>query len=166
METLTYRVDGTVGTLTLNRPQVRNAMNGRMIDELRETLEQVNLDPAVRVLVLRGEGPVFCAGGDLRDLFTDTHPVAIRNLLSHRIRPLARALITVDKPVVCALQGPVAGAERHLRRSGLRACDFSRLQGRPGMAGRASGTHRPDPREQKMHRMCVSERTVSTRPCR
>lgn len=110
METLTYRVDGTVGTLTLNRPQVRNAMNGRMIDELRETLEQVNLDPAVRVLVLRGEGPVFCAGGDLRDLFTDTHPVAIRNLLSHRIRPLARALITVDKPVVCALQGPVAGA--------------------------------------------------------
>ena len=82
METITYAVDGAVATLTLNRPQVRNAMNGRMIEELRQTLEAVNLDTAVRVLVLRGAGPVFCAGGDLRDLFTDTHPVAIRNLIA------------------------------------------------------------------------------------
>jgi 2-(1,2-epoxy-1,2-dihydrophenyl)acetyl-CoA isomerase len=110
METITYTVDGPVATITLNRPQVRNAMNGRMIEELRQTLEAVNLDTAVRVLVLRGEGPVFCAGGDLRDLFTDTHPVAIRNLIALRIRPLSRALITLDKPLVCALQGPVAGA--------------------------------------------------------
>lgn len=110
METITYAVDGAVATITLNRPQVRNAMNGRMIEELRQTLEAVNLDTAVRVLVLRGAGPVFCAGGDLRDLFTDTHPVAIRNLIALRIRPLSRALITLDKPLVCALQGPVAGA--------------------------------------------------------
>ncbi len=110
METITYAVDGAVATLTLNRPQVRNAMNGRMIEELRQTLEAVNLDTAVRVLVMRGAGPVFCAGGDLRDLFTDTHPVAIRNLIALRIRPLSRALIMLDKPLVCALQGPVAGA--------------------------------------------------------
>jgi len=110
METITYAVDGAVATITLNRPQVRNAMNGRMIEELRQTLEAVNLDTAVRVLVLRGAGPVFCAGGDLRDLFTDTHPVAIRNLIALRIRPLSRALIMLDKPLVCALQGPVAGA--------------------------------------------------------
>lgn len=110
METITYAVDGAVATITLNRPQVRNAMNGRMIEELRQTLEQVNLEPAIRVVVLRGAGPVFCAGGDLRDLFTDTHPVAIRNLIALRIRPLSRALITLDKPLVCALQGPVAGA--------------------------------------------------------
>lgn len=110
METLTYTVDGAVGTLTLNRPQVRNAMNGRMLDELRQTFEAVNLDTSVRVLVLRGLGPVFCAGGDLRDLFTDTNPVTIRNLLSHRIRPLSHALLTLDKPVVCALHGAVAGA--------------------------------------------------------
>jgi 2-(1,2-epoxy-1,2-dihydrophenyl)acetyl-CoA isomerase len=110
METITYAVDGAVATITLNRPQVRNAMNGRMIEELRQTLEAVNLDTAVRVVLLRGEGSVFCAGGDLRDLFTDTHPVAIRNLIALRIRPLSRALITLDKPLVCALQGPVAGA--------------------------------------------------------
>jgi 2-(1,2-epoxy-1,2-dihydrophenyl)acetyl-CoA isomerase len=110
METITYALDGAVATITLNRPQVRNAMNGRMIEELRQTLEQVNLDPVVRVVVLRGAGPVFCAGGDLRDLFTDTHPVAIRNLIALRIRPLSRALVTLDKPLVCALQGAVAGA--------------------------------------------------------
>ncbi|MDD3652161.1 enoyl-CoA hydratase-related protein [Immundisolibacter sp.] len=110
METIIFAVDGAVATITLNRPLVRNAMNGRMIEELRQALEQVNLDPAIRVVVLRGAGPVFCAGGDLRDLFTDTHPVAIRNLIALRIRPLSRALITLDKPLVCALQGPVAGA--------------------------------------------------------
>ncbi|ANX02751.1 enoyl-CoA hydratase/isomerase family protein [Immundisolibacter cernigliae] len=110
METITYAVDGAIATITLNRPQVRNAMNGRMIEELRQTLEAVNLDSAVRVVALRGAGPVFCAGGDLRDLFTDTHPVAIRNLIALRIRPLSRALIMLDKPLVCALQGPVAGA--------------------------------------------------------
>jgi enoyl-CoA hydratase/carnithine racemase len=54
METITYTVDGPVATITLNRPQVRNAMNGRMIEELRQTLEAVNLDTAVRVVVLRG----------------------------------------------------------------------------------------------------------------
>lgn len=48
METITYAVDGAVATITLSRPQVRNAMNGRMIEELRQTLEAVNLDTAVR----------------------------------------------------------------------------------------------------------------------
>jgi 2-(1,2-epoxy-1,2-dihydrophenyl)acetyl-CoA isomerase len=102
--------DGAIATVTLNRPQVRNALNRALLDALTATFEDLNRDPAVRCVVVTGAGTVFCAGGDLKDLFTDTHPVAIRNLLSQRIRPLSRALLTLDKPLVCALNGAVAGA--------------------------------------------------------
>lgn len=99
-----------VATVTLNRPQVRNALNRALLIAITETFEALNLDPDVRCVVVTGAGPVFCAGGDLKDLFTDTHPVAIRNLLSQRIRPLTRSLLSLDKPLVCVLNGAVAGA--------------------------------------------------------
>jgi isohexenylglutaconyl-CoA hydratase len=57
-----------VCTLTLNRPEVRNAMSVAMIQELLSTLRQAEADPDVRVLVLRGAGGHFCAGGDISDM--------------------------------------------------------------------------------------------------
>lgn len=66
-ETITTRIDHRgVGYLTLARPEVRNAMNGQMYDEAREALSAFADDPAVRVVVLSGQGEVFCAGGDLK----------------------------------------------------------------------------------------------------
>ena len=99
MDTLRIDDAGAVRTITLNRPEVRNAMNRAMLSELVQALEAANLDQDVRCVVLTGEGPVFCAGGDIKDLFTDTNPVTIRHMLSQRIRPMARALFTMDKPV-------------------------------------------------------------------
>lgn len=110
MDTLRIDDDGAVRTITLNRPEVRNAMNRAMLGELVQALEAANLDQDVRCVVLTGEGPVFCAGGDIKDLFTDTNPVTIRHMLSQRIRPMARALFTMDKPVLTVLNGAVAGA--------------------------------------------------------
>lgn len=57
-----------VCTVTLNRPQKRNALNTAMIRQLRDTLERVAADPAVRVLIMRANGPAFCAGLDLREM--------------------------------------------------------------------------------------------------
>lgn len=99
-----------VATVTLNRPQVRNALNRALLEAITTTFETLNRDADVRCVVVTGAGPVFCAGGDLKDLFTDTNPVAIRNLLSQRIRPLSRALLSLDKPLICVLNGAVAGA--------------------------------------------------------
>ncbi len=56
---------GPVEYLTLNRPEVRNAFNGEMVRELRAWAESVDPGTGVRVVVLSGAGPVFCAGGDL-----------------------------------------------------------------------------------------------------
>ncbi len=69
-ETLVARVvgDGAVLHLTLNRPEVRNAMSLRMVTELRLALAAAEASGTVRVVVLRGAGGHFCAGGDIKDM--------------------------------------------------------------------------------------------------
>jgi len=67
-ETLATRREGAVLHVSLNRPQSRNAMSLRMVQELQTVLQQAEHDDAVRVLVLRGAGGHFCAGGDLKDM--------------------------------------------------------------------------------------------------
>ena len=64
-ETLRVDVDKGVATIRMNRPEVRNAFNEAMIDELARAFQAVDADAAVRAVVLAGEGPAFCAGADL-----------------------------------------------------------------------------------------------------
>jgi isohexenylglutaconyl-CoA hydratase len=66
--TLAARVDGAVLHLTLNRPEARNAMSLQMVTELRLALAAAEASGTVRVVVLRGAGGHFCAGGDLKDM--------------------------------------------------------------------------------------------------
>lgn len=66
--TLLVELVGGVCTLTLNRPEVRNAMSLCIVQELMAALAQAQANPAVRVLVLRGSGGHFCAGGDIADM--------------------------------------------------------------------------------------------------
>lgn len=66
--TLLVHLDHGVCTLTLNRPEVRNAMSMAMVQALLTALSQAEANPAVRVLVLRGAGGHFCAGGDIGDM--------------------------------------------------------------------------------------------------
>jgi 2-(1,2-epoxy-1,2-dihydrophenyl)acetyl-CoA isomerase len=66
METIKVTRDGAVATVALNRPQVRNAIGGPMMAELHAALTELTADPAVRVLVLRGEGADFCPGADIK----------------------------------------------------------------------------------------------------
>ena len=68
METLILRHDGPVLHVTLNRPEVRNAMSLAMVLELRQALAAAEADGKTRVLVLRGAGGHFCAGADLKDM--------------------------------------------------------------------------------------------------
>jgi len=69
-ETLLVNVRDGVATVTLNRPQARNALNQTMIRELREALATLDANPEARVIVLRGAGDrAFCAGADLKGMF-------------------------------------------------------------------------------------------------
>ncbi len=61
-------VDGLVATVTLNRPERRNAISGSLLTQLRGTMAELDASPDVRVIVLTGAGPAFCAGLDLTEL--------------------------------------------------------------------------------------------------
>ncbi|VWX63333.1 acyl-CoA hydratase [Burkholderiales bacterium 8X] len=107
--------DTGVATLTLDRPDVLNALSTPMIDALLDTLARLAADTAVRVLLLTGRGRAFCAGADLRDpMMSVDHPPAERGRrfvegADARIHALARALARLDKPIVSAINGPAVG---------------------------------------------------------
>src|SRR3954454_13795689 len=67
MQTMTYAVDGRVARLTLDRPQRGNGLTRALIDELAACVERADLDPAVHVILLAGNGKGFCGGYDLVD---------------------------------------------------------------------------------------------------
>ena len=99
--------DGAVLTITLNRPEVYNAINREMHEGLAAALEQA-ADPAVRAVVLTGAGRGFCSGQDLREF--QELPGGVREALEQTYHPNVRAMRTLEKPVIAAINGPCAGA--------------------------------------------------------
>jgi 2-(1,2-epoxy-1,2-dihydrophenyl)acetyl-CoA isomerase len=103
-------------TLTLNRPEARNAMSEAMNQALAVELAAAELDPAVKCVVLTGAGKGFCAGGDVKGMATRNesgHPMTIDEQI-HRQRVNQRAtagrLFKMPKPTLAALPGAAAGA--------------------------------------------------------
>lgn len=113
-EDLLAALEGGVLTLTLNRPEARNAMSGAMNQALARLLEWAELAPSVKCVVLTGAGKGFCAGGDVKGMAAgDGQPLAIDEAI-HRQRVNQRAtagrLYTMPKPTIAALPGAAAGA--------------------------------------------------------
>lgn len=104
-------IDEGVASISLNRPEVMNAMDGDMMIQLRAATELVQQDPAVRVVVLRGAGAAFCAGGDVASFheMIDTLPTSIQRL-GREMHFAFWALRRSPKPVVAVVHGAVAGA--------------------------------------------------------
>ena len=100
-------LDGAVLTITLNRPDVYNAINRAMHDRLREALEEA-ADPAVRAVIITGAGRGFCAGQDLREF--QELPGGVGEALEQTYHPNIRAIRALEKPVIAAVNGPCAGA--------------------------------------------------------
>src|SRR5687767_11267645 len=68
MAYIDYRTENRIGYITLNRPEKRNALNYELVTELKNTFERAENDDACKVIILRAEGAVFCAGADLEYL--------------------------------------------------------------------------------------------------
>jgi len=114
-EVLTAR-EGPVLTITLNRPDVFNAFNRALHTALRSALEDA-ADPAVRAVVITGEGRGFCAGQDLREFAALER--SLRDELEETYHPNIRLIRALAKPVIAAVNGPAAGAGLSL----ASACD-------------------------------------------
>ncbi|MGZ8695391.1 MAG: enoyl-CoA hydratase-related protein [Gaiellaceae bacterium] len=106
-EVLTTR-DGGVLTITLNRPEVFNALNAPTHAALHAALEQARTDDDIRAVVLTGAGRGFCAGQDLTEFRAATGD--IRERLEETYHPNVRAIRALEKPVIAVVNGPAAGA--------------------------------------------------------
>ncbi len=103
--------DGAVSVLTLNRPDVLNSFNRKMAVELRTAIEAAADDPAIRAIFLTGAGRAFSAGQDLGDASKDPgEELDLGEIVRESFNPVIRALRTIEKPVVCAVNGVAAGA--------------------------------------------------------
>jgi 2-(1,2-epoxy-1,2-dihydrophenyl)acetyl-CoA isomerase len=103
--------DGGAATLTLNRPQARNAFDKALVADLNAALDDVARDDAVRAVVLTGAGQSFSAGADLKAGFDPTpqgHP-DVQTALVDGYHPIIEAIRTMPKPVVAAVNGAAAG---------------------------------------------------------
>jgi methylglutaconyl-CoA hydratase len=105
-EPLALELDAGILTATLNRPEKRNALNAALVEALHAALDRADLDPAVRVVVLRGAGKDFCAGADLEELLASADRTLAENEASAlRLGSLLRRIRELPKPVLAVVQG-------------------------------------------------------------
>ena len=118
--------DGGIATLTLNRPEARNALTRDMLLALAEALPRLALDPAVRLVVLSGAGNAFCAGGDVKGFAKNAAGAPPAMSFDTRVTDLrarmeaVRWLHEMPKPTLAVIPGPAAGAGLSL----ALACDL------------------------------------------
>ncbi len=105
------RAPNGVVTLTMNRPEKKNAMNAAMFSELLEVFREVDVSTADRVLVITGAGDAFCSGADLGERGTDTRHGLHR---LHWVADIALALHRIPKPIIAKVNGVAAGAGMNL----------------------------------------------------
>lgn len=107
-------------TLTLSRPTTYNSFNREMSLALIKELEQAAKNEEVRAIVLTGGGKAFCAGQDLREV-TDDNGIGFEKILSEHYNPIIKAIRSLPKPVVAAINGVAAGAGANI----AFACDLT-----------------------------------------
>ena len=104
--------DGAVGIVTLNRPEKRNSLTVEVKEALLAALEDVSADASVRAVVLAGTGKSFCVGQDLGEHVESLRGNASTSFdtVEKHYNPIVRAIATMPKPVVAAINGSAVGA--------------------------------------------------------
>jgi 2-(1,2-epoxy-1,2-dihydrophenyl)acetyl-CoA isomerase len=106
---LTYETADGLARITLNRPEVYNALNDGITFEIQDALKLAAKDAAIRVIEITGAGKAFCSGQDLKAASTEEKR-SFYESLHKRYNPIIRAMRALPKPIVCKLNGVAAGA--------------------------------------------------------
>lgn len=118
---LERHLEGGVLTLTLSRPDSRNALNLVLIKALGGALRDAEADASVRCVVITGKGKAFCAGGDIKEMTERAgKAIATKERLQQGLNRIARSVWEMEKPVVAKVNGDAAGAGFGL----MLACDL------------------------------------------
>src|SRR3569623_343144 len=112
-ETVDYRLDGAVATVTMNRPDALNALSMQLTRDLTAAFEQVRADGA-RAVVFTGNGRAFCSGGDLREMKsmweTEGRLESLLEAPLGALHGVSRAMRELPVPIIAAVNGVCAGA--------------------------------------------------------
>lgn len=119
--TLLYSESGAVATIILNRPKAMNSFNDEMGDELERITDKIRYDQSIRAVLLKGNGGLFMAGGDIRFFYEqmDTMPANVRKIV-RTLNATILNLMEMSKPVLASVHGSVAGVGMSL----MLACDL------------------------------------------
>lgn len=117
-ETLAFEVKDHIATLTLNRPDNRNALNLQMCRDIVVACERASADSDIRVMLVKAAGSVFCAGADLKE----RQGMTTADMLARRVEGFTAyaALENLAIPVIAVVQGPAVGSGGEIAAS----CDF------------------------------------------
>ena len=134
-------------TITLNRPDKLNSFTKTMLESFLEALETAAADPAIRAVIITGEGRGFCAGQDLSDRAVAPGDEApdLGESLENRYNPAVRLIRSMPKPVIVAVNGVAAGAGANLAMTGdiviaARSARFIQSFARIGLLPDSGGT--------------------------
>jgi enoyl-CoA hydratase len=118
MRGVLYSFEAGVATIMLDRPEARNALNGAMCDALRESAERAAADESVRLVLVRGNGPVFCAGADIKE----REGMSKAQVRERRRKAFAAygAIEALPMPAIAVVQGAALGSGVEI----AAACDF------------------------------------------
>jgi enoyl-CoA hydratase/carnithine racemase len=99
-----------VATITLNRPERRNALSYRAYDELEQAFRAATADSDVRCVIVTGADPAFCSGDDVGEIMAGPKPVSRAPMpVTYQATPAAIAVLECDKPVIAAVNGAAVG---------------------------------------------------------
>lgn len=107
-----YEVEDHIATITLNRPDRRNALNFEAYDRLEKALRRAVTDADVRCVIVTGADPAFCSGDDVREIMAAPKPVNAEPkspTVRHHPTPAAMAALECDKPLIAAVNGAAIG---------------------------------------------------------
>ncbi len=109
-ETILLDIADGVAQITLNRPHALNAFNDQMIQETTAVFKQASRDQTIRCVVLTGNGRAFSSGQDLSDVSSRGDSFSIGDHLRHGYHKLIMQMVTLEKPIIGAINGIAAGA--------------------------------------------------------
>ncbi len=109
LEHILYRKANSIAWITLNRPQVLNALNGKLWRGIYEALDQAEKDDEIRAVILTGAGRAFCAGDDIKEVINLKTPEEIRFFFRNFATPTITKILTLPKPIIAAVNGVAYG---------------------------------------------------------
>ena len=119
-QNILFETQDNIAEIKLNRPKLLNSFNYEMADEFLDTLKKCDKNKKIRTIIITGIGRGFCAGQDLEEATRKNGP-PIDAIIDHTYNPIIKMITSIEKPIICYVNGIAAGAGANLAIS----CDIT-----------------------------------------